>query len=200
VRARPSRLLPGCAPMPGANSASAVEWVLGSNEPAVRFLTRRDVLGEDVEADHEALLAGPKTRALLGVRNRTAASAAIRTRNGPVPIGGSTRSAFSKRRADSPSEAAARLLLGTARSRGVGELYVRLVAPLRTVARVRPASLSEPDRTPILAILATPSKARLLSRPSPERRHSSPSRDAVREITPNLKPGLPPGSGRRRGR
>jgi hypothetical protein len=43
----------------------AVEWLLGSNEPAIRYLTRRDVLGEDVEPDPEALLAGRKIRALL---------------------------------------------------------------------------------------------------------------------------------------
>jgi hypothetical protein len=45
--------------------ASAVEWLLASREPAVRYLTRRDVLGEDVEPDPAALLAGPNVRALL---------------------------------------------------------------------------------------------------------------------------------------
>jgi hypothetical protein len=45
--------------------ASAVEWLLRSREPAVRYLTRRDVLGEDVEPDSEAIAAGPKVRALL---------------------------------------------------------------------------------------------------------------------------------------
>jgi hypothetical protein len=49
----------------GANAASAVDWLLESREPAVRYLTRRDVLGEDVEPDPEALLAGPNVRALL---------------------------------------------------------------------------------------------------------------------------------------
>jgi hypothetical protein len=44
---------------------SGVEWLLRSNEPAVRYLTRRDVLGESVEPDDEAILAGPKVRALL---------------------------------------------------------------------------------------------------------------------------------------
>jgi hypothetical protein len=43
----------------------AVEWLLASSEPAVRYLTRRDVLGEDVEPDPDAILAGPKARALL---------------------------------------------------------------------------------------------------------------------------------------
>ena len=44
---------------------TAVEWLLGSSEPAVRYLTRRDVLGEDVEPDPEKVLAGPKVRGLL---------------------------------------------------------------------------------------------------------------------------------------
>jgi hypothetical protein len=43
----------------------AVEWLLASSEPAVRYLTRRDVLGEDVEPDPDAILGGPKVRALL---------------------------------------------------------------------------------------------------------------------------------------
>jgi len=47
------------------DSAPAVDWLLGSSEPAVRYLTRRDVLGEDVEPDDEEILAGPKVRALL---------------------------------------------------------------------------------------------------------------------------------------
>lgn len=51
--------------MEHVNPASAVEWLLESSEPAVRYLTRRDVLGEDVEPDPEALLAGPNARALL---------------------------------------------------------------------------------------------------------------------------------------
>jgi hypothetical protein len=46
-----------------ARDATAVEWLLGSVEPAVRMLTRRDVLGE--AADDEDVLAGPWVRALL---------------------------------------------------------------------------------------------------------------------------------------
>jgi hypothetical protein len=45
--------------------AAAVEWLLTSDEPAVRYLTRRDVLGEDVRADDAEILRGPKVRALL---------------------------------------------------------------------------------------------------------------------------------------
>jgi hypothetical protein len=43
----------------------AGKWLLESTEPAVRYLTRRDVLGEDVEPDPDALLAGSRVRALL---------------------------------------------------------------------------------------------------------------------------------------
>ena len=44
---------------------SALRWLLASAEPAVRYLTRRDVLGEDPGYDRNAILAGPKVRALL---------------------------------------------------------------------------------------------------------------------------------------
>ena len=43
----------------------AVDWLLASTEPAVAYLTRRDVIGERVEPDPEAILAGPIVRALL---------------------------------------------------------------------------------------------------------------------------------------
>ncbi len=46
-----------------ARDAGTVEWLLTSTEPAVRMLTRRDVLGE--AADDEDVLAGPWVRALL---------------------------------------------------------------------------------------------------------------------------------------
>jgi hypothetical protein len=45
--------------------AAAVAWLLTSAEPAVRYLTRRDVLGQDVRADEDEILRGPKVRALL---------------------------------------------------------------------------------------------------------------------------------------
>ena len=45
-----------------ARDASAVEWLLGSEEPAVRMLTRRDVLGEPAD---EGVLEGAWVRALL---------------------------------------------------------------------------------------------------------------------------------------
>ena len=47
------------------DSAAAVEWLLASDEPAVTYLTRRDVLGEDIEPDAETIFAGPIVRALL---------------------------------------------------------------------------------------------------------------------------------------
>ena len=42
-------------------------WLLSSDEPAIRLLTRRDVLGQSVDADTDAdlALAGPKVTALL---------------------------------------------------------------------------------------------------------------------------------------
>jgi hypothetical protein len=46
-------------------TTSAAEWLLGSDEPAVRYLVRRDVLGEAVEPRPSEILAGPKVRALL---------------------------------------------------------------------------------------------------------------------------------------
>ena len=50
-------------------TAAAVAWLLSSNEPAVRYLTRRDVLGDRdgaaAAADAAQILEGPRTRALL---------------------------------------------------------------------------------------------------------------------------------------
>src|SRR5207249_8333429 len=46
-------------------SLTPTEWLLKSDEPAIAFLTRRDVLGEHVEPDPEAILAGPIVRGLL---------------------------------------------------------------------------------------------------------------------------------------
>ena len=43
----------------------AIEWLLASPEPAVAFLTRRDLLGEEAEPDAEEILAGPVVRTLL---------------------------------------------------------------------------------------------------------------------------------------
>jgi hypothetical protein len=50
--------------------AAAVAWLLTSDEPAVRYLTRRDVLGEDVRADEDEILRGPKVRALLSEQRK----------------------------------------------------------------------------------------------------------------------------------
>lgn len=44
---------------------AAVDWLLGSDEPAVRFLTRRDVLGEAADEDESKIMSGPKVTALL---------------------------------------------------------------------------------------------------------------------------------------
>lgn len=47
------------------NQHRAVEWLLRSDEPAIRYLARRDILGESVDADDRGILTGPKVRALL---------------------------------------------------------------------------------------------------------------------------------------
>lgn len=44
---------------------SAVRWLLSSGEPAIRYLTRRDVRGEDPAYDPSRILRGPKVSALL---------------------------------------------------------------------------------------------------------------------------------------
>ncbi|MCI0686211.1 MAG: hypothetical protein L0Y54_03080 [Sporichthyaceae bacterium] len=44
---------------------AAVDWLLRSDEPAIRFLTRRDVLGERSTRDEAGILDGPKMQALL---------------------------------------------------------------------------------------------------------------------------------------
>jgi hypothetical protein len=44
---------------------AAVDWLLGSEEPAVRFLARRDLLGEVAAEDASKIMSGPKVTALL---------------------------------------------------------------------------------------------------------------------------------------
>jgi hypothetical protein len=50
-------------------AAAALAWLLGSDEPAVRYLARRDLLGDGAgraaAADAARILEGPKVRALL---------------------------------------------------------------------------------------------------------------------------------------
>jgi hypothetical protein len=53
------------APVLEGATAGAVDWLLGSSEPAIRYLTRRDVLSEDATADAARILQGQKMRALL---------------------------------------------------------------------------------------------------------------------------------------
>jgi len=43
----------------------AVEWLVASAEPAIAYLTRRDVLGEQVEPEEDAIIAGPLVCGLL---------------------------------------------------------------------------------------------------------------------------------------
>jgi hypothetical protein len=49
---------------------SAVDMLLASDEPAVRYLTRRDLLGEDARDDEAAILSGPKVKALFAGQQR----------------------------------------------------------------------------------------------------------------------------------
>jgi hypothetical protein len=44
---------------------AAVDWLLDSAEPAIRLMTRRDLLGEQAGDDAAEVLAGPKVTALL---------------------------------------------------------------------------------------------------------------------------------------
>ncbi len=44
---------------------AAVDWLLRSKEPAVRYLARRDIFGEDGGTDADKITTGPKVRALL---------------------------------------------------------------------------------------------------------------------------------------
>jgi hypothetical protein len=47
------------------DAGPAADWLLASTEPAVAYLTRSEVIGERVEPDPEAILAGPIVKALL---------------------------------------------------------------------------------------------------------------------------------------
>jgi hypothetical protein len=49
---------------------SAIEWLLESEEPAIRYLTRRDLLGVDARDDEAAILSGPKVKALFAGQKR----------------------------------------------------------------------------------------------------------------------------------
>src|SRR5512132_2747731 len=69
------------------DSTAALEWLLASDEPAIGYLARREILGDRVEPDSEAILAGPIASALLSGQKPTAASAAIPARSGRAPTG-----------------------------------------------------------------------------------------------------------------
>jgi hypothetical protein len=49
---------------------AAIEWLLTSREPAIRYLARRDVLGEAATPDAEELLSGSVVRGLLRGQKR----------------------------------------------------------------------------------------------------------------------------------
>jgi hypothetical protein len=44
---------------------AALSWLLDSNEPAIRLMTRRDLLDDHAPIDPAEILAGPKVTALL---------------------------------------------------------------------------------------------------------------------------------------
>jgi hypothetical protein len=46
-------------------SDPAIDWLLSSSEPAVRYLTRRDLRGEPADDDQSRIMSGPKVTALL---------------------------------------------------------------------------------------------------------------------------------------
>src|SRR6186997_2848256 len=51
---------------PDRLTRAAIDWLLKSDEPGVRLMTRRDLLGESVNAkDAAGVLAGAKVRALM---------------------------------------------------------------------------------------------------------------------------------------
>jgi hypothetical protein len=49
----------------GLQTSEAVDWLLGSDEPAIRLLARRDILGEPPDADANRIVSGPMVTALL---------------------------------------------------------------------------------------------------------------------------------------
>jgi hypothetical protein len=51
--------------MQRVDSQAAVAWLLRSDEPAIRFLTHRDILGEHPKSEANEILSGPKVSALL---------------------------------------------------------------------------------------------------------------------------------------
>ncbi len=51
--------------MTARQTRDEVRWLLGSDEPAIRFMTRRDLLGETAADDERAIRTGPKVTALL---------------------------------------------------------------------------------------------------------------------------------------
>ncbi|TMD11111.1 MAG: hypothetical protein E6J00_14455 [Chloroflexi bacterium] len=58
------------APSRLTDTTPAIAWLLASEEPAVGYLTRRDVLGERLEPDPEAIAGGPVVSAFAGRAGR----------------------------------------------------------------------------------------------------------------------------------
>ncbi len=51
--------------LPEAGTSKAIEWLLASEEPAVRYLASRDLLDDDAAADRSHITEGGNFRALL---------------------------------------------------------------------------------------------------------------------------------------
>ena len=73
-------------------TAAAVAWLLSCDEPAVRYLTRRELLGDQdgpaSAVDAAQILEGPKARALLGGQQPDGGFESIPIGSGPGPTGG----------------------------------------------------------------------------------------------------------------
>ena len=72
----------------GSADARRRTWLLNCDEPAIRLMTRRDVLGEQADEDAGQVLAGAKVTALLSGQRPTEGSASTRTASGPARTGG----------------------------------------------------------------------------------------------------------------
>ena len=84
----------------GKRAADAVQWLLGCDEPAIRHLARRDLLGERSDEDRGLIATGPAVNALLsgqetdggfgGDPYRPHAATARRSTSRTAPRGGFT--------------------------------------------------------------------------------------------------------------
>ena len=50
---------------PSSRQGGPIEWLLTSDEPAIRFITKRELLDEEAEGERDQVIEGPRVRALL---------------------------------------------------------------------------------------------------------------------------------------